>query len=247
MIGEDSLPPPDQRKGQWDPLGRRAWMQTVRPSPPKCARPAEAAYITSRVRGERLLPALLSTDAWYCDTDGLKSGTPLPPELLEPDSRLPPDIAGKLGAFKYEGIVRRWRSRGPKLYSFIGPPTPKNPSGVVVRMKGFPRADEDTYERAVAGQAIPIDRGVKGIRSALRDDDRAFKRKGFERTIRSDPRVAGSRWILPDGYTVPLHRNAKGEYSWPVEGAADPEDILKISKRKAKDVWAMFFGKVDTK
>lgn len=228
LIISDLPPPPDERKGQWDPLGRRAWVQTVRPHPPFCARPAEAAVLTSRVRDLFNGAALALIEWWYGDTDGIKGVGTLPPALL-----------GKaLGLFKDEGPVNRWRCRGPKLYSYIGAPTPKNPTGIVVRMKGFPRADEDTYERAMAGQEIAIDRGVKGIRSALRDDNRAFVRKDMFRGLRGDLRVAGSRLILPDGFTVPLHRDHDGRYSWLVKDAPDPEEILKISKRKPTDVWA---------
>lgn len=237
VIGEGALPPPDQRRGKWDPLGRRAWMQTVRPSPPKCARPAEAAYLTSRVRAERLLPALLSTDAWYWDTDGLKCGGTIDPKL----------VGKALGDFKDEGPVWDWCSPGPKLYSYRTSPTPKNPEGRVVRMKGFPRPDEEVFRKAVAGEEIPIDRGVKGIRSALKEDNRAFKRKNFTRAIRSDRRLAGTRYILPDGYTVPLHRDNQGKYSWPVEGSPDPEEILKLSKRKPPDVWTLLFKKAGKK
>ncbi len=237
LIIADMPPPPDERKGTWDPLGRRAWVQTVRPHPPVCARPAEAAVLTSRVRDLFNGAALALDEWWYGDTDGIKGVGTLPPEMV-----------GKgLGMFKDEGPVRRWRCKGPKLYSYIGDATPKNPTGIVVRMKGFPRADEDTYERAVAGEAIAIDRGVKGIRSALRDDDHAFVRKDFARQLRSDPRVAGSRLLLPDGFTVPLHRSIDGVYSWPVRDAPNPEDILKISKRKPTDVWTAIMSMIEGK
>lgn len=242
VIGDHLVPPPFRpghceegckackRKGEWSRLGgTEAWQVTQRPSPPACARPAQAAYLTSRVRCVLGDGILAMGDDWaYSDTDSNKSRR-----------RLPDGLIGKaLGQYKDEGRITRWRCRGPKLYSY------DDRLGRHVRMKGFPRADESTYERAIAGEEIPIDRGVYGIRTAFKREGHAFARRDFSRGLRTDPRVAGSRWVLPDGSTVPLHRDADGTYSWPGVDV-DPEEILKITPRnKARDLWAKVFGKI---
>lgn len=249
VIGDRLVPPPRKpgcceeppgcrkckRKGEWSRLGSsQAWQVTMRPHPPKCARPIQAAYLTSRVRCVLGDGILAMGDDWaYSDTDSNKSRRRLPDHLL----------GGDLGQYKDEGRGARWRCRGPKLYSY------DDERGRHVRMKGFPRADEGTYERAIAGEDIAIDRGVYGIRTAFKREGKAFARRNMTRALRGDPRVAGTRFVLPDQSTVPLTRDENGKYRWPVEGAPDPEEILRLTPpaKKSLDVWSLFFGMGETK
>lgn len=222
-VGE--VPHPDDRKGDWSQLSSHAWVQVTRPSPPKCARPIHAAVMTSRVHAA-LLDALALGGLYYCDTDSSYARDKMPDVML----------GSGLGEWKYEGAMTRWRARGPKLYSYVDAD-----GKTEVRMKGFPRADERVYDAAISGQEIAIDHGVFGVRTALAKLGKAFGRREMTRRLRGDPRVVGTRWLRDDGWTTPLHRGLDGRYEWPVNGAPDAEETLKLRK-KPRDFWKMIAG-----
>lgn len=169
----------DNPKLGWRWLGGRAWAAVVQ-RVSSCARPAQAAYLTARVRA-RLLRALSAADPAYCDTDSCYSAAG------------GPDIIGDgLGEWKDEGPALDWQAAAPKVYRYSTGKREK------VKGKGFSGLTSEGFDRILAGKPWTIDRGVLGIRTA----GAAFKRKHVQRTLRLRPGFVGFRRIDTDGRAI---------------------------------------------
>jgi hypothetical protein len=160
----------------WRWLGGRAWAETAQRIS-SCARPAQAAYLTARVRA-RLLHALSTAEPAYCDTDSCYS------------AKGAPDIIGDgLGEWGHEGPAFRWRAPAPKVYRYH---TGKK---LKVKGKGFSGLTDAGFDTILDGKPWVIDRGVVGIRTA----GTSFERKHVERRLRLKPGFVGFRRISTDG------------------------------------------------
>jgi hypothetical protein len=166
----------DNPKEGWRWLGGRAWA-AVAQRISSCARPAQAAYLTARVRA-RLLGALLSADPAYCDTDSCYSAHGVP------------DIIGDgLGEWDHEGTALNWCAPAPKVYRYSTGKTTK------VKGKGFSGLTSDGFDRLLRGEDWIVDRGVEGVRTA----GARFRCKHVERGLRLHPGFVGFRHVEDDG------------------------------------------------
>lgn len=198
----------DVPKEGWRWLGGRAWAEITQRIA-SCARPVQAAYLTSRVRA-RLLRALSAADPAYCDTDSCYSAAGAP------------DIVGAgLGEWNDEGPAVDWLAIAPKVYRYN--------SGEIVHVKGkgFSGLTADGFDRLVAGEPWTADRGVIGIRSG----GPLFQRRHLERTLRTRPGFVGFRRVESDGRTcAPTIR--RGKIRWNgrecLDTAAEIGSILRV-------------------
>lgn len=172
----------DVGKPGWRWLGGRAWA-AVAQRISSCARPAQAAYLTARVRA-RLLRALSAADPAYCDTDSCYTASGRP------------DIIGPgLGQWEHEGPAIDWRAPAPKVYRYDTGVRVKGEPQLKVKGKGFSGLDSEGFDALLAGEPWTIDRGVFGVRTA----GATFKRKHMERHLRARPGFVGFRCIGSDG------------------------------------------------
>lgn len=203
--------------GWLGPLGRagRMWIQVTRRLAP-CARPQMAAVLTSRVRGV-LLSRLERADfgAVYCDTDSVY--------CVRPDDTDVTD--NELGTWGFDGVMSDWLSGGPKVYAY-------NAHGSrYAKAKGVPKASPDDVRTLATGDGtVRRVSGVRGLTGALRAGERAFVARELSRTRRAPVAVVGTRYVLPDGSTVPLRREASGRYVWPGIDAS-PSDAKTVRER----------------
>jgi DNA polymerase type B, organellar and viral len=164
-----------------------------------------AAYLTAHARIElhRQLTDYGNDDGWsavYCDTDSCYSIT----ERVE-------NLGPQLGQFKEEGAFRDFTALAPKTYSYRDTDTGE----FEARSKGIENPVRN-WARIALGEGIRMTRGVKGLRSAMRDDDETFVRKDITRALHSNVDqngVAwyGDRWLGPDGCTHPTDtQNMRG-------------------------------------
>jgi hypothetical protein len=149
-----------------------------------------AAYLTSATRIQLLdqieADGLGGRTALYCDTDSVYA-----------TCERSHDIGPELGQWKSEGKISGWRSLAPKVYRF------ERDGKVVVRGKGLPGLDADGFERFARGEAIVVERGVMGLRSAVRKGGETFTRKHLSRQNRADGRYFGGRELGRGGLTYP--------------------------------------------
>jgi hypothetical protein len=61
-----------------------------------------------------------------------------------------------------------------------------------------------TFERFLRGETVTHERGVKGLKSALRESGALFVRKSLRRSNQQDGHHFGSRVLDGDGRTRPL-------------------------------------------
>lgn len=169
----------DNPKEGWRWLGGRAWAE-VNQRISSCARPAQAAYLTARVRA-RLLRALVVAEPAYCDTDSCYAIAGRP-DILGPG----------LGEWEHEGPALNWRAPAPKVYRYY------TGEKVKVKGKGFSGLDSPGFDSILAGEPWVIDRGVAGIRTVGAE----FKRKHVERYLRLRPGFVGFRSIGNDGRSL---------------------------------------------
>src|SRR6266496_588526 len=187
-----------------------------------------AAYLTAHAR-ITLHRQLVDDDCGgystvYCDTDSCFS-------IVERVN----NIGNALGQFKVEGIFEpdNWEDNkystleqlwerdddnvhaqngyvglAPKTYSYFD----------MYKQNAASKGIEDAvknFSSISAGASIKMDRGVKPIRSALKDDDDFFSRKLISRRVLSNEdelgvRWYGDRWLGPDGVTHPDRSEVKG-------------------------------------
>jgi len=199
--------PDNVRNERLRALGKNGdvFVDTSRRQVPASARPIHGAYMISRAR-LALLARLerAGDDALYCDTDAVYS--------RRDDATDRDDV--RLGAWKYEGAMCDWHATAPKLYRYT-PTSGEGAGRIQVKAKGIPKADPEKYDALRAGGSVALDVGVETVKTALDKHGRAFIRKASARSLQASPRLAGLRYILPDGATVAPHRAADGGYSWP--------------------------------
>jgi hypothetical protein len=149
-----------------------------------------AAYLTAATRIQLLdqieADGLGGRTALYCDTDSVYASSPRSH-----------DVGPELGQWKSEGEITGWRSLAPKVYRF------ERGGETIVRGKGLPGLDADGFERFARGEAIVVERGVMGLRSAVRKGGEVFRRKHLSRQNRADGRYFGGRELKSNGLTYP--------------------------------------------
>lgn len=137
---------------------------------PTCGHVHWAAYLTAHQR--TYLHAQLIDDgigglsAVYCDTDSCFS-----------EERRTKNIGKNLGEWKDEGAYTDFLSLAPKTYSYLDEDGKRE-----TRAKGI-YEPEKNWEALKAGSDIIIDRGVKSLKSAIRDGN-LFGRKNMSRHIK---------------------------------------------------------------
>lgn len=148
-----------------------------------CSHVHWAAYLTSWTRVK--LMSLAGDDLVYADTDSNWT--------LKPRYR---DVGSELGQWKYEGKFTDWECIAPKTYR-----ARKEDGSWTAHAKGIPDPIGN-WERMQTDEGASIDRGVMGLKSALRselagtdrfDPSPTFKRKSFKRTVRAQPATCGGR------------------------------------------------------
>jgi len=168
-----------------------------------CARPIQAAYLTSRARVKLLTRLYRHRGRWLmCDTDSTY--------IMDFD---PTDVSpNELGAWKYEGEVRDWLCMAPKLYRY------HDATGkAVVKARGIPKPKWETLDELAEGQKVSRTRGVLKLKAAGRQEVSTrslfVKREVIRQHRDWDKDRCGTRFVLPDGSTRPLHRDKYGDYS----------------------------------
>lgn len=222
------------REGDWLTASSE---YVVRPriedKPPWCARPMQGAYITARSRA-LMLPHLQSVDVAYSDTDSLMRRERMP-------------SGNSMGEFADEGLIVGFECIGPKAYRGIkaGVPLHKIKGLTLGDAKGASKEDRERIDKHnqlqwdlyVSGKGAKFP-GVAGVRSALKNlkDQKGgtalLQARTIERANRAHPNVCGSRYVMPGGLTVSLHKEG-GRYLWPGV-SIDPRDLLDwLPKREA--------------
>jgi len=164
-----------------------------------------AAYLTAHARIElhKQLTDYGSDDGWsavYCDTDSCYS---LTPRLTR--------VGTGLGEWKEEGTFTDFVALAPKTYAY------RDEEGELeARSKGVEEASRN-WETLLAGGGVEMSRGVKSLRSALRDDDDFFTRKHLTRRVLGTEDINGVRWfgdrfLADDGYTHPRSMQDGGSF-----------------------------------
>lgn len=120
------------------------------------------------------------------------------------------NMGNGLGQWKLEGTATRWCALAPKLYRFRCDGCKDHPQGDWhVRGKGMSGLDADGFELLSTpdpenpSQSLPweVDRGVRGLRDALRSDGPVFQRKKMLRRVHRIEGWIGGRELLTDGTT----------------------------------------------
>lgn len=197
VIGEDD----DPMEGwtQHGPEGSRVYSITTRKTP-TCGLTWAAAVLTSRARVKLHERLARHSGRWlYCDTDSTY--------LIDADSR---DVhPSDLGTWGYEGECRDWLALAPKLYRY------RDETGAEhVRARGIPKASWAAIDALRDGATVTADGGVERIRSSGgRFVKRSVKRSWRDAVPRDGERQrCGTRYVLSDGTTRPLHRESDGRY-----------------------------------
>lgn len=158
-----------------------------------CAHVQLSAFLTSENGCELHRQLVHAPDPFYCDTDCVKGRTKL-------TRRMGPG----LGEWGDEGAFTDWHLLAMKVYSY------KDDKGeLVVRGKGMSGLDADGFTRLAAGDEWASDKGVEGMRTAVRkfgssENGSIFARKHMSRSLQNIPGWLGGR-IHDDktGYTRP--------------------------------------------
>lgn len=195
------LPGTDDDGGAWLWVGGRVWAKQSRRLSPN-SRPCQAAYLTARSRVKLLARLKAHAHDWlYCDTDSTYIRSKDDTDVHQT----------KLGSWAYEGKITEWRALAPKLYRY------RDRDGVgVVKARGVPRATWTQFDSLASGDTVTVENGV----ARLRTSGGTFTRRDVARThldTRNALPYAGTRTVLADGTTVPLHRDDDGTY----HGATD--------------------------
>lgn len=147
-----------------------------------CAHVQLSAFLTSENGCELHRQLLHAPDPYYTDTDCVKGRTKL-------TRRMGPG----LGEWGDEGAFTDWRLLACKVYSYTDEKGEK-----VVRGKGMSGLDADGFTRLAAGDEWASDRGVEGMRTAVRkygteDNGSIFARKHMTRSLQNIPGWIGGR------------------------------------------------------
>ncbi len=161
-----------------------------------------AAYLTAHAR-IALHRQLIDDDAGgysavYCDTDSVYS-------IVERTNNIGP----RLGEFKPEGSFSSFHALAPKTYSYCDSESGERE----VRSKGI-EPSASNFDLLVSGGTVKMDRGVKSIRSAMRENEEFFVRKSISRRVLSTEDEDGVKWygdryLGPDGATYPVREDKK--------------------------------------
>jgi hypothetical protein len=194
-----------------------------------------AAYLTAHARIElhRQLTDYGNDDGWsavYCDTDSVYSltdrtnnvGTDLGQFKLEGEFEegWGIDDAGILAW--YDGFTalapKTYAYRVPRPRGYFGPllATGHSEGEVEARSKGVEEAGRN-WTTLLSGGSVEMSRGVKSLRSALRDDNDFFTRKHLTRRVLGTEDMNGVRWfgdryLGDDGYTHPRSMQDGGSF-----------------------------------
>lgn len=154
-----------------------------------------AATLTSRARVKLDRRLARHIESWlYCDTD---STYLVNRDLADVDEY-------ELGMFKYEGEINDWRALAPKLYRYRDENDKWH-----VRARGVPRATYDAFEALRQGFSVTAEGGVERIKSS---GGRFVARTVTRSHLDHGTNRCGTRFILRDGSTRPIHRTADGRY-----------------------------------
>lgn len=164
---------------------RGAWVVTESRKVDACAHVEWYAYLTAYARIElhsQLLHA--GESAIYCDTDSVYSTRAL-------TRRLGPN----LGEWGHEGSLADWRCLAPKVYRYVDPITGKSN----VRGKGMSGLTSEGFDGLADGKSWVVDRGVDGLKTALRSHSESlFRRKSLARSLSPVRGWIGGRVIEGD-------------------------------------------------
>jgi DNA polymerase family B len=148
-----------------------------------CAYVQWAAYLTSYAHRELHTQLLHAKVPLYCDTDSVYA-----------KNKLTRRIGPELGEWGYEGSLFGWRAPAPKVYRYV------NDAGEeTVKGKGYSGLDGPGFLALLAGAKWHTDRGVHGLRTAMRKGDGLFQRKNLSRALKATPGWVGGRELDSDG------------------------------------------------
>jgi len=176
---------------------RGAWVVTENRKVDACAHVEFYAYLTAYARIELHLQLLeAGIHAIYCDTDSVYSTKAL-------TRRLGPS----LGEWGHEGSLRDWRCLAPKVYDYVDPATGKH----TTRGKGMSGLDSRGFDALADGEKWVVDRGVDGLKTALRSHSSTmFRRKSLARSLSPFPGWIGGRVIEGEGTRAPTVAEYRG-------------------------------------
>lgn len=155
-----------------------------------CAHVEWAAHLTAEARIELHRQLLHAGDGvLYCDTDSVYSTRAL-------TRRVGPG----LGEWGHEGSLSDWTCLAPKVYRYYDPDTGK----VNVRGKGMSDLNSAGFDTLAAGGKWIVDRGVDGLKTALRShSSELFRRKHLSRSLTPFPGWIGGRVLHGAGTRAP--------------------------------------------
>lgn len=174
---------------RWSAIGRAVWIQPSWRIPGN-ARPEWAAHLTAATR-IRLWDQLTADGrggktAVYCDTDS----------VFATRERSAVDSAD-LGEWEREGRFRDFVAVGPKAYRYND-----SDGHAKQRAKGIGSLNRARWEQFAKGRAVPLRRGIQGIKTAARGDGGLFRVNVVSRANRAVAGWAGDRVINDDGVTT---------------------------------------------
>jgi hypothetical protein len=106
-------------------------------------------------------------------------------------------VGENLGEWAFEGEGRNYVAIAPKVYHY------DTDKGGVSKAKGIPKAD-GVWPAIMAGETIPLDRGVDSLLVAARGDGGLFQRRAGHRHVTARSGWVGARIRDGDG-TRPPH------------------------------------------
>jgi hypothetical protein len=178
--------PPDLDEGErvvfYSGAGAFTYQETSRVD--ACAHVQWSAYLTSEARVEvhRQLQHAISVLAspLYCDTDSVYA-----------KRRLTRRIGDELGEWGYEGELHSFRCLAPKVYRY------RDEHGADhIRGKGLSGLDLAGFNALARGRGWTVDRGVKGLRTAMRSKEGGlFQRNALTRALHPIPGWIGGREV----------------------------------------------------
>jgi hypothetical protein len=182
-LGEQYADDPD-----WEPVGRHDWIwRRSIFGISKRGHVHWAATLTGDARTELHCQIVHSGDDWvYSDTDSDYATRMLTRRVGE-----------NLGEWAFEGPGDDWIALAPKVYQYRDAKGARN-----AKCKGIPKADK-VWPRIMAGEDIPLDRGVDSLLVAAKGDS-LFKRRAGRRSVKPVEGWCGAR-ALDGTRTRALH------------------------------------------
>lgn len=159
-----------------------------------CAHVQWSAYLTAEARIELHKQQRSSACLYYSDTDSVYSRDML-------TRRIGPD----LGEWGYEGGLTEWSALAPKVYRYrcTGLPHCKEKGhaqgGYHVRGKGMSGLDSDGFDALESGKVWTTEKGVKGLKTAVRGKGPIFEKRKLSRGLHPIPGWVGGRELEADG------------------------------------------------